>query len=147
MRLTRYTDFAIRIMLYLAAHEERLCSIGEIAESYGISQNHLMKVASDLAGSGYVQSLRGRGGGLRLARLASEINIGEMVRHTEGQVDLVGCGSCALAPACGMVCAFKNAVEAFFATLETYSLADIMTNGRPEQLRQILARGTLATPL
>ncbi len=147
MRLTRYTDFAIRIMLYLAAHEERLCSIGEIAESYGISQNHLMKVASDLAGSGYVQSLRGRGGGLRLARLASEINIGEMVRHTEGQVDLVGCGSCALAPACGMVCAFKNAVEAFFTTLETYSLADIMTNGRPEQLRQILARGTLATPL
>ena len=147
MRLTRYTDFAIRIMLYLAAHEERLCSIGEIAESYGISQNHLMKVASDLAGSGYVQSLRGRGGGLRLARLASEINIGEMVRHTEGQVDLVGCGSCALAPACGMVCAFKNAVEAFFATLETYSLANIMTNGRPEQLRQILARRTLATPL
>ncbi len=147
MRLTRYTDFAIRIMLYLAAHEGRLCSIGEIAESYGISQNHLMKVASDLAGSGYVQSLRGRGGGLRLARSASEISIGEMVRHTEGQVDLVGCGSCALAPACGMVCAFKNAVEAFFATLETYSLADIMTNGRPEQLRQILARGTLATPL
>ena len=147
MRLTRYTDFAIRTMLYLAAHEDRLCSIGEIAESYGISQNHLMKVASDLAGSGYVQSLRGRGGGLRLARLASEINIGEMVRHTEGQVDLVGCGSCALAPACGMVCAFKNAVEAFFTTLETYSLADIMTNGRPEQLRQILARGTLATPL
>ena len=147
MRLTRYTDFAIRIMLYLAAHEDRLCPIGEIAESYGISQNHLMKVASDLAGSGYVQSLRGRGGGLRLARSASEISIGEMVRHTEGQVDLVGCGSCALAPACGMVCAFKNAVEAFFATLETYSLADIMTNGRPEQLRQILARGTLATPL
>ena len=147
MRLTRYTDFAIRTMLYLAAHEDRLCSIGEIAESYGISQNQLMKVASDLAGSGYVQSLRGRGGGLRLARPASEINIGEMVRHTEGQVDLVGCGSCALAPACGMVCAFKNAVEAFFATLETYSLADIMTNGRPEQLRQILARGTLATPL
>ena len=147
MRLTRYTDFAIRTMLYLAAHEDRLCSIGEIAESYGISQNHLMKVASDLAGSGYVQSLRGRGGGLRLARPASEINIGEMVRHTEGQVDLVGCGSCALAPACGMVCAFKNAVEAFFATLETYSLADIMTKGLPEQLRQILARGTLATPL
>lgn len=140
MRLTRYTDFAIRIMLYLAAHEDRLCPIGEIAESYGISQNHLMKVASDLAGSGYVQSLRGRGGGLRLARPASEINIGEMVRHTEGQVDLVGCGSCALAPACGMVCAFKNAVEAFFATLEAHSLADIMATGRPEQLRLILAR-------
>lgn len=141
MRLTRYTDFAIRMMLYLAAHDDRICSIGEIAESYSISQNHLMKVASDLAGSGYVQSLRGRGGGLRLARPANQINVGKMVRHTEGPVDLVGCGSCALAPACGMVCAFKNAVEAFFATLEQYSLADIMAKGRTDQLRLLLADG------
>ena len=139
MRLTRYTDFAIRIMLYLAAHADRLCSIGEIARAYGISQNHLMKVASDLAGAGYVQSLRGRGGGLRLARSASQINIGQMVRHTEGNVDLVGCGECALAPACGMVCVFKDAVESFFKTLERHSLADIMENGRSDQLRQILA--------
>ncbi len=139
MRLTRYTDFAIRMMLYLAAHENRLCSIGEIATAYGISQNHLMKVASDLAGSGYVQSLRGRGGGLRLARPASQINIGQMIRHTEGKVDLVGCGECVLAPACGMVCIFKDAVENFFKTLERHSLADIMRNGRPDQLRQILA--------
>ena len=139
MRLTRYTDFAIRIMLYLAAHADRLCSIGEIARAYGISQNHLMKVASDLAGAGYVQSLRGRGGGLRLARSASQINIGQMVRHTEGKVDLVGCGECALAPACGMVCVFKDAVESFFKTLERHSLADIMENGRSDQLRQILA--------
>ncbi|HTQ71086.1 MAG TPA: Rrf2 family transcriptional regulator [Acidocella sp.] len=141
MRLTRYTDFAIRMMLYLAAHEGRLCSIGEIAGSYGISQNHLMKVASDLAGSGYVQSLRGRGGGLRLARAADQINIGQLVRHTEGKVDLVGCGECALAPACGMVCVFRDAVESFFTSLEKYSLADIMAKGRPDQLRQILAVG------
>jgi len=141
MRLTRFTDFAIRVMLYLAAHEDRLCSIGEIAGAYGISQNHLMKVVSDLAGSGYVQSLRGRGGGIRLARPAAEINIGQMVRHTEGKVDLVGCGECVLAPACGMVCAFKEAVENFFTTLEQYNLADIMTKGRPDQLRQILTAG------
>jgi Rrf2 family nitric oxide-sensitive transcriptional repressor len=126
-------------MLYLAAHADRLCSIGEIATAYGISQNHLMKVASDLAGAGYVQSLRGRGGGLRLARSASQINIGQMVRHTEGKVDLVGCGECALAPACGMVCVFKDAAESFFKTLERHSLADIMENGRSDQLRQILA--------
>ena len=111
MRLTRYTDFAIRVMLYLAAHEDRLCSIGEIAEAHGISQNHLMKVASDLAGSAYVQSLRGRSGGLRLARPADQINIGHMIRHTEGKVDLVGCGECPLAPACGMVCVFKDAAR------------------------------------
>ena len=146
MRLTRYTDFAIRTMLYLATHEGRLCSIGEIAEAYGISQNHLMKVASDLAGSGYVQSLRGRGGGIRLARPADQINIGQMVRHTEGKVDLVGCGECALAPACGMVCTFKDAVENFFGTLERYSLADIMAQGRPDQLRQILASGARPPP-
>jgi Rrf2 family nitric oxide-sensitive transcriptional repressor len=139
VRLTRYTDFAIRVMLYLAAHEDRLCSIGEIAGAHGISQNHLMKVASDLAGAGYVQSLRGRGGGLRLARDASQINIGHLVRHTEGKIDLVGCGECALAPACGMVCIFKDAVESFFKTLERHSLSDIMKNGRPDQLRQILA--------
>ena len=139
MRLTRYTDFAIRVMLYLAAHEDRLCSIGEIATSYGISQNHLMKVASGLAGSGYVQSLRGRGGGLRLARPADQINIGHMIRHTEGKVDLVGCGECLLAPACGMVCVFRDAVENFFATLEKFSLSDIMAKGQPERLRLILA--------
>ena len=112
MRLTQFTDFAIRVMLYLAAHEDRLCSIGEIAGAYGISQNHLMKVVSDLAGSGYVQSLRGRGGGIRLARPAAEINIGQMVRHTEGKVDLVGCGGCPLAPACGMVCASRTLLRA-----------------------------------
>ncbi|HTI00698.1 MAG TPA: Rrf2 family transcriptional regulator [Acidisoma sp.] len=142
VRLTRYTDFAIRVMLYLAAHEGRLCSIGEIAKAHDISQNHLMKVASDLAGSGYVQSLRGRGGGLRLGRPANEINIGQMIRHTEGKVDLVGCGECALAPACGMVCAFRDAVETFFGTLERYSLADIMATGHPDRLRQILAAET-----
>lgn len=145
MRLTRFTDYAVRVMLYLAAHEDRLCSIAEIAKSYGISQNHLMKVVSDLAGAGYVQSLRGRGGGIRLARAATDINIGQMVRHTEGKVDLVGCGECALAPACGMVCVFREAVERFFATLERYSLADIVTQGNPGRLREILQVG-IKTP-
>lgn len=141
MRLTLYSDFAVRLMLFLATHEDRLCSISEIARAYGISQNHLMKVTSDLAGSGYVQSLRGRGGGLRLARPAREINIGSLVRHTEGKVDIVGCGDCVLAPACGMVCVFKDAVESFFMKLDQYSLADIIAKGRPNQLRQILAVG------
>lgn len=141
MRLTLYSDFAIRVMLFLGSHEDRLCSIAEIAKAYGISHNHLMKVASDLAGSGYIQSVRGRGGGLRLARPAAQINIGQVLRHTEGTVDLVGCGECALSPACGMVCVFRDAIENFFATLDQYSLADIMSGGRLTQLRQILARG------
>lgn len=69
MRLTRYTDYAMRVLLYLGARQDRLCSIAEIAGAYGISQNHLMKVVSDLAGAGYLVSVRGRSGGVRLARL------------------------------------------------------------------------------
>lgn len=141
MRLTLYTDLAIRMMLFLAIHDDRLCSISEIAKAYEISQNHLMKVTSDLAGAGYIQSLRGRGGGIRLACPPDEINIGKLVRHTEGKVDLVGCGACALAPACGMVCIFKDAVENFFITLDQYNLADIIEKGQPSLLRQILAVG------
>jgi Rrf2 family nitric oxide-sensitive transcriptional repressor len=80
-------------MLYLATHPDRLCSIGEIAKAYDISQNHLMKVVSDLAAHGYVEALRGRNGGLRLARPAPDINIGRLIRHTEGEIDLVGCSN------------------------------------------------------
>ncbi|GAN79662.1 transcriptional regulator, BadM/Rrf2 family [Acidocella aminolytica 101 = DSM 11237] len=138
MRLTQFSDYAVRVVLYLATHADRLCSIHEIAQAYGISQNHLMKVVSDLAGAEYIHSLRGRGGGIRLARPAAEINIGQLLRHTEGQIDLVGCGSCILAPACGMTCALREAVGQFFLALDRYSLADIIAKGRPAQLRQIL---------
>ncbi|WP_298223074.1 Rrf2 family transcriptional regulator [Acidocella sp.] len=138
MRLTRFSDYAIRVLLYLATHNDRLCSIAEIAQAYGISQNHLMKVVSDLAGPDYVHSLRGRGGGIRLARPAEEINIGQLLRHTEGKVDLVGCGECVLAPACGMTCVFKEALDSFFGALGRYSLAEVIDKGRPAQLRQIL---------
>lgn len=144
MRLTRFTDFAVRVMLYLATHEGRLCSIGEIAQVHGISQNHLMKVVSDLAAAGFVQSLRGRSGGIRLARPAAEINAGALVRHTEGRVDLVGCGECILALSCGMACVFREAVEHFFLTLDRYSLAEVMAKGEPAQLRRILTAEKLA---
>ncbi|MBU6418416.1 MAG: Rrf2 family transcriptional regulator [Proteobacteria bacterium] len=143
MRLTRFSDYAIRVLLYLATHNDRLCSIAEIAQAYGISQNHLMKVVSDLAGPDYVHSLRGRRGGIRLARPAEEINIGQLLRHTEGKVDLVGCGECILASSCGMTCVFKEAVQNFFWALDRYSLAEVMAKGAPSQLRQILTSGSL----
>jgi Rrf2 family nitric oxide-sensitive transcriptional repressor len=126
LRLTRFSDYAIRVMLYLAAHTDRLCSIAEIAKAYDISQNHLMKVVSDLAASGYVQSLRGRGGGIRLARPAPEINIGRLIRHTEGEIDLVGCATCALKGACQLPGPLDLALEAFFAVLERYTLAQVL---------------------
>jgi len=138
VRLTRFTDYAVRVMLYLAAHSDRLCSIGEIAEAYGISQNHLMKVVSDLAGAGFIEALRGRNGGLRLARPAAEINMADLVRQTEGVVDLVDCAQCPIATACGMVSCFDDAVEAFFASLKKVTLADVYAKSRPERFSKLL---------
>jgi Rrf2 family nitric oxide-sensitive transcriptional repressor len=129
LRLTRFSDYAVRVMLFLAAQPDRLCSIAEIAKAYDISQNHLMKVVSDLAGNGYIQSLRGRSGGIRLARPAGEINIGKLIRHTEGQIDLVGCAECKLAGACHLPGPLDLALEAFFTVLERYSLADALGAG------------------
>lgn len=126
MRLTRYTDFAMRVLLYLGRHPEQMCSIAEIAKAYGVSQNHLMKIVSDLAGAGYVESVRGRNGGIRLARAPAEINVGAIIRHTEDDFDLVGCGACIIAPACGLTGVLDEALTAFMAVLDRYSLADVL---------------------
>ncbi|GAA0641248.1 Rrf2 family transcriptional regulator [Brevundimonas lenta] len=127
MRLTRYTDYALRVLLYLGARPERLCSISEIAGAYGISQNHLMKVVNDLGRAGYLSSVRGRTGGLRLSRAPVEINVGAVIRHTEDGFDLVDCGSCVIAPACGLTGALGQALAAFMAVLDGYSLEDLLS--------------------
>ncbi|MDT1060867.1 Rrf2 family transcriptional regulator [Paracoccus sp. CPCC 101403] len=126
MKLTQYTDYAMRALLYLGREPERLSSIAEIAKAYGISQNHLMKVINDLVNAGYLNSVRGRNGGVRLARKPSEINVGALIRHTEDSFDLVGCGSCIIAPACGLTSVLGEALEAFLAVLDRYSLADVL---------------------
>ncbi len=126
MRLTRYTDFAMRVLLYLGRNPEQLYSIAEVARAYDVSQNHLMKVVSDLVGAGYIESVRGRNGGIRLGRAPSEINVGSLVRHTEDDFDLVGCGSCIIAPACGLSGVLDEAMVAFMAVLDRYSLADVL---------------------
>jgi Rrf2 family transcriptional regulator, nitric oxide-sensitive transcriptional repressor len=126
MRLTRYTDYAMRVLLYLGARPERLCSIAEIAGAYGISQNHLMKVVNDLARAGYVASVRGRSGGIRLGAPAGEINVGTVVRHTEDDFRLADCPSCVIAPACGLQGALNEALAAFMAVLDRYTLADLL---------------------
>jgi len=129
MRLTRYSDYAMRVLLYLGRRPEQACSIAEIAKAYGISQNHLMKVVSDLVGSGFLTSVRGRKGGIRLARSPAEINVGALIRHTEDDFDLVGCGSCIIAPACGLTSVLGEALAAFLAVLDRYSLADVLACG------------------
>lgn len=126
MRLTLFTDYSIRVLLYLGARPDRLCSIAEVARGYGVSQNHMMKVVNELVRSGYVESVRGRFGGIRLARAPEEINIGTVIRHTEDGFDLLDCGNCVIAPACGLTGVLKEAVGAFLKVLDAYSLADLL---------------------
>ncbi len=126
MHLTRYTDYSMRMLLCLGARPDRVCSIAEIARAYGISQNHLMKVAHDLGKAGYVEALRGRSGGLRLARPADKINVGDVVRQTEQGFELAECDSCVIAPACGLSGVLNEALAAFMAVLDRYTLADLL---------------------
>jgi Rrf2 family nitric oxide-sensitive transcriptional repressor len=128
MRLTRYTDYALRVLLYLGARPDEQCSIREISSGYGISQNHLMKVVNDLARAGYVASVRGRSGGIRLGRAPQDINIGVAVRELECDFDLVECGACVIAPVCGLTGVLADAVRAFFSVLDRYTLADLLSN-------------------
>lgn len=126
MRLTLFTDYSMRVLLYLGARPERLCSIAEIARAYGISQNHLMKVVNELVRSGYVESVRGRFGGIRLGTAPQDVKLGALVRQTEEGFDLVDCGSCIIAPACGLTSVLKEALCAFLAVLDRYTLADLL---------------------
>ncbi|PTQ12140.1 Rrf2 family transcriptional regulator [Sphingomonas oleivorans] len=135
MKLTRYTDYALRVLIHLGAHEGEIASIGQIARLYGISQNHLMKVVQDLGRTGFVETVRGRNGGLRLGRPAAEINLGQLVRHTEGGFDLVDCDDCLIAPACSLPKLLAEATRAFLAVLDKYSLADLVA--RPADLRAL----------
>src|ERR1700757_289879 len=100
MRFTRYTDYAMRVLIHLGVHDGELVSIAEIARAYDISHANLMKVVQDLGQAGYVETVRGRHGGVRLARPANAIGLGELVRHTESGFALVDCGQCVIAPAC-----------------------------------------------
>jgi Rrf2 family nitric oxide-sensitive transcriptional repressor len=127
MRLTRYTDYAMRVLLHLAARgDDGLSSIGEIAALYRISQNHLMKVVQDLGKAGFVRTVRGRGGGVALARPADQIVIGQVVRQTEDGFQLVDCAGCVIAPACTLPRALNEATAAFIAVLDKYTLEDLL---------------------
>lgn len=126
MRLTRYTDYAFRVLFHAAANEGRAVPIAEIARTFGISQNHLVKVVHDLVKSGYLNSVRGRSGGVSLARPAEAIGLGEVVRHTEPDMRLIDCVGCLIAPACRLPRPMQEAIRAFLGVLDTYTLADIV---------------------
>lgn len=149
MRLTVYTDYALRVLMYLALKEDRLATIAEIAESYDISRNHLMKVAHQLGVAGYVETVRGRGGGLRLAKPIAAIGLGEVVRYTEPDMAIVAClepldASCVIRPCCVLRRALERARAAFTDVLDGYTLADlIQPRGRLVDLLGISGGETL----
>lgn len=125
MRLSRHTDYALRVLIHLAARPDRRASIAEIARAYAISENHLMKVVHMLGRAGFIHTVRGRGGGIGLARPANEIGIGAVVRHSEPDLNLADCGDCLIAPACGLTRVLGEALAAFLAVLDRYSIADV----------------------
>ncbi len=126
MRLTRHTDYAMRVLFYLGVEEGRVASVSDMAERYAISRNHLVKVVHHLVKGGYLVSVRGRAGGVRLARKPKEIRLGDVVRHTEPDMKIIDCVGCEIAPACKLPKPLYEAVAAFVAVLDRYTLADIL---------------------
>lgn len=133
MRLTFQTDYALRMLIYLAIHQERPCRVTDVAAAYRISRNHLLKVALRLGRLGYLTTARGRTGGIALARRPEDINLGEVVRHIEVDFALMECvrrdgGLCAISPACRLKGVASKALGAFLAVFDDFTLADIAGN-------------------
>ncbi len=130
MRLTLYTDYSLRVLIYLAGREDESVTITELADFYRISRNHLVKVVHNLGLKGYIQTSRGRNGGIRLSRPAKEIRLGEVVRSTEPDLDLLECfnpatDKCVISRSCSLKGILFNAQASFLEILDKYTLADI----------------------
>ena len=141
MRLTTFSDYSLRVLTYLAVRDDRLATVSEIAAAYGVSANHLVKVVHHLAQRGYIETSRGKGGGMRLARSPEAINIGEVLRGTEDTLGLVECfdadsSECRIQSACALTGMLKRALDAFFAVLDQHTLADLLA--RRSRLARIL---------
>jgi Rrf2 family nitric oxide-sensitive transcriptional repressor len=133
MRLTTFTDYSLRVLIYLGTDADQRASVGEIAEAYGISKNHLLKVILFLATEGYVVTTRGKGGGVQLKIDPDRIRVGDVVRKSEAGSVLVECFSqggsdCRIERVCQLRGAFQKAAQAFYAVLDTYTLADLIAN-------------------
>lgn len=143
MQLTQFSDYALRILLYLGTHPpqdgERLPALADIGRAYGISYSHLGKVAQQLAALGFIDARRGRTGGVQLARPPEQINLGAVVRATESNFNLVECfdkstNTCPIISACGLMGVLVEARNQFLAVLDRYTLADVLTK-KPELIR------------
>jgi Rrf2 family nitric oxide-sensitive transcriptional repressor len=149
MRLTLYTDYALRTLMYLGLKEPKQASIAEIARAYGISESHLTKVAYHLGRTGLVKTSRGRGGGLRLAQPAGRIILGEVVRQTEEDLALAECfgdGTCVITGVCQLRTILREALTAFLGVLDRYTLADLIVPGKGRKMAKLLNLIPLSSP-
>lgn len=135
MRLTTMTDYALRLLMYIGQRPERLCTIAEVAQAYGISEAHLMKITHQLGLAGWIETVRGKGGGMRLALAPAQINLGELVRSVEPDFHLVEClasgNACTLTGRCRLTGIFDDALAAFMDKLDARTLADVLPPPRP----------------
>ena len=143
MKLSTFSDYTLRVLMFLALHRGRLATIPEIAAAYQISENHLMKVVHQLARSGVIESVRGKGGGIRLAKEPGDIRLGQVVRASEGSAPIVECLSgdadtCRIAPACRLAAVLVRAFDALYDSLDEYTLADLVQ--APRGLKALLVR-------
>jgi len=130
MRLSIFSDYNLRVLMYLGVQPDRLVTIAEIAGIHEISENHLMKVVHQLGRSGYIETVRGKGGGMRLAMVPKEIVLGNVIRHTEGDMAMAECfaekSACRIQPACRLKSILGEALSAMFLVLDDYTLADLL---------------------
>jgi len=142
MNITRFTDYSLRVLMYLAVKGDELSTIRDIAESYGISKNHLMKVVQELSATGYIQSIRGKNGGIRLKENSANINVGKLIRALEKDQSIVECkgsdNQCVITPSCQLKYIFSQAMESFFSTLDKYTLADLVPLKDETDFKQLL---------
>lgn len=152
MRLTTMTDYSLRLLMYVAQRPEQLCTIAEVAAAYGISEAHLMKITHQLGLAGFIETVRGKGGGMRLARAPGEINLGAVVRSVEPDFNLVEClatgNTCTLTGQCRLTAIVSGALRQFLDHLDGHTLADVLPahGDGPAQARTMRLQPLLRRP-
>lgn len=136
MQITRYTDYALRVLIYLGLKPNCLCSIQEIASAYQISQNHLMKIVHHMSKADFIKTVRGRNGGLQLSKRPEQISIGSVVRYTQETICPIDCTDCIVRTNCNLINIFYHAFKEFYSYLDNFTLADILKDpkGNPLQI-------------
>jgi Rrf2 family nitric oxide-sensitive transcriptional repressor len=151
MQLTLHSDYALRVLLYLACHPGKGISTRKISQAYGISQHHLVRVIQRLNEVGYVTIASGRYGGAKLARDPEQVGLGDVVRATELNLALVECfdqktNTCVISPVCGLKGVLQSALQEFLSVLDRYTLADLVTGNGMQRIARVFARKATKTP-